>query len=202
MNSPTAAAPRLIQDYRALRETGALVDLSSWTVLQLLGNETRAFLQGTASQEFDPAPPPSLATRTLFLTEKGRPVAHAWVVFERQPEDPIRPADPETAWVLSDPGARDILRPHLERFRVMEDVEFRGPDETPRLLGAAGPERDRLAGAAASRIPGGVAIHGEPLSFILAPRDADEGALPQLVDAGAFEEWRIQAGIPYQGVDF
>ena len=142
--STTSPAQRLVEDYRALRDGAALVDLGLWTVLELLGKETRAFLQGTASQEFDPAPPPSRATRTLFLTEKGRPVAHAWVAFERQPEDPIRPADPETAWVLSDPGARDSLRPHLERFRVMEDVEFRGPDGTPRLLGVAGPHGGRV----------------------------------------------------------
>jgi len=203
MNRPTTSPPRRqIQDYRALHEGAAMVDLGSWTVLELLGNETRAFLQGIASQEFDPAPPPSRATRTLFLTEKGRPVAHAWVAFERQPEDPMRPADPETAWVLSDPGARDSLRPHLERFRVMEDVEFRGPDDMPRLLGVAGPERDRLAGATASRIPGAVAIRGEPLSFVLAPSDHEAASLGPFVDAGAFEAWRIEVGLPYQGLDF
>jgi folate-binding protein YgfZ len=192
MTGPSTSE-RLAEDYRALRDAAAVVDLGPWTVLELLGNETRAFLQGTATQEFDPAPPPARATRTLFLTEKGRPVAHAWVAFG---------ADPETAWLLSDEGTREILRPHLERFRVMEDVEFRGPDEMPRPLGVAGPERDPLAGAIASRIPGAVAIQGEPLSFVLTPPDADPVALPPFVDGSAFEAWRIQEGIPYQGIDF
>jgi len=202
--TPQAArtTERLVEDYRALRDAVAVVDLEHWPVLELLGNETRAFLQGTATQEFDPSPPPFRAARTLFLTEKGRPVAHAWVAFARQPEGPSRPADPETAWVLSDLGAREILRPHLERFRVMEDVEFRGPDGTPRLLGVAGPERDILAGAMVSNIPGAIAIFGDPLSFVLAPPEADPATIPPFADGSAFEAWRIQEGIPYHGVDF
>jgi len=200
--SGSSTSDRLAEDYRALRDAAAVVDLEPWTVLEVLGEETRAFLQGIGTQEFDSSPAPSRATRTLFLTEKGRPVAHAWVAFQRQPDGPARPADPETAWLLSDPGTRETLRPHLERFRVMEDVEFRGPDEMPRLLGVAGPDRDPMAGAIASRMPGAVAIHGEPLSFVLAPPDADPGTFPPFVDAGAFEAWRIQAGLPYQGMDF
>ena len=202
MTPAATSSQRLAEDYRALRESAAIADLRSWTVLELLGNETRAFLQGTGTQEFDPSPPPFRASRTLFLTEKGRPVAHAWVAFARQPDGPSRPADPETAWVLSDRGARETLGPHLERLRVMEDVEFRGPDGTPRLLGAAGARRDILVGSIVSDLPGAIAIYGEPLSFVLIPEDADTGVLPPFADAGAFEAWRIQEGIPYQGIDF
>src|SRR5205085_1459678 len=100
------------------------------------------------------------------------------------------------------PGARDILRTHLERFRVMEDVEFRGPDEMPRLLGVAGPERDRLAGATAFRVPDAVVVRAEPLSFVLAPVDRETASLGPFVDPGAFEAWRIEMGLPYQGLDF
>jgi folate-binding protein YgfZ len=120
-------------------------------------------------------------------------VAHAWVAFS---------ADPPLAWLLSDPGARETLGPHLERFRVMEDVEIRGPEGTPRLLGVAGPERGPLADAIVTTIPGSSAIHAEPLSFVLAPPVLDPSALPPFVDPRAFEAWRIRWGIPYQGVDF
>jgi len=199
----TSPETRLAEEYRALRDAAGVVDLSRWTVIQLLGSETRSFLQGTATQDFETAPPPGRAVPTLFLTEKGRPVAHAWVAFGAPADgEPKTPQEPVTAWLLADEGCRDLLRPHLERFRVMEDVEIKGPEETPRLLGVAGPERDPLAGAIASKIPGSFAIHAEPLSFVLTSPDASPSNLAPFVDPRAFEAWRIREGIPYQGIDF
>ena len=201
MNRPAApTSERLAEDYRALCDSAAVVDLGAWTVLEILGSETRSFLQGTATQEFDSRPPIGHAAPTLFLTEKGRPVAHAWVSFERQPEDPARPKNPETAWILSDPGTRETLRPHLERFHVMEDVEVRGPDEMPRLFGVAGPKR---AGLLAEMVTGGqgvISIAAEPLSFVL----VTDGTWPDrpIAGAGAFEAWRIRMGLPLEGIDF
>jgi len=190
-NPATSSVERLAEDYRALRDAAAVVDLRAWTVLELTGPETRDFLQGTGTQDFGAS---DVASRTLFLTEKGRPVAHAWVAFS-SPES-------KSAWILADPAARSGLRPHLERFRIMEDVEFRGPDEMPLLYGVAGPERDPLAQAIASKAPGALAICGEPLSFILLPREADQAAAPPAVDPRAFEAWRIRVGLPLQGIDF
>ena len=200
MNRPTAISERLVEDYSALSGAAAVVDLSAWTVLEILGSETRAFLQGTTTQEFDSRPPIGHAAPTLFLTEKGRPVALSWVSFQRQPEDPARPKNPETAWILSDPGTRETLRPHLERFHVMEDVEFRGPDEMPRLYGVAGPKRGPLAAALAARIQDAIAIEAEPLCFVLAPRDPE--FTQALADPAAFEAWRIREGIPLRGIDY
>src|SRR5882762_1775558 len=74
-----SSVERLAEEYRALRDAAAAVDLERWTVLRLTGSETREFLQGTATQDFDTPPAPGVALRTLFLTEKGRPVAHAWI---------------------------------------------------------------------------------------------------------------------------
>src|SRR5258705_2647321 len=134
----TTTRERLAEEYRALRDAAAVVDLEGWTELEIVGSETRAFLQGTATQDFEKPAAPGTAVRTLFLNEKGRPVAHAWVAFAPAPENAgPKGAHPDTAWILSDPGAGTGLRPHLERFRVMEAVEFRGPDEMPRLLGVA-----------------------------------------------------------------
>jgi folate-binding protein YgfZ len=194
----TSSVERLAEEYRALRDAAAVVDLSHWTVLELTGPETRGFLQGTATQDFEKAPSVGVAARTLFLTEKGRPVAHAWVTFGA----PADGADPRTAWILADEGALQALKSHLERLRVMEDVEFRGPDGTPGLRGVAGPERDPLAQAIASRVPGTTAIHAEPLSFVLIPPGASPLALPQAVDPRVFEAWRIAAGLPIHGIDF
>ncbi len=194
----TASVERLAEEYRALRDAAAVVDLSRWTVLEITGPETRGFLQGTATQDFETAPSSGVAARTLFLTEKGRPVSHAWVTFGPRADG----ADPLTAWILADEGVYQVLKTHLERFRVMEDVEFRGPEGIPRLLGVAGPERDPLAQAVASRVPGTTAIHAEPLSFVLIPNDASPSTLPPAVDPRVFEAWRIGAGLPLQGIDF
>jgi aminomethyltransferase len=187
-----SSVERLTEEYRALKEAAAVVDLRRWTVLRVRGPESREFLQGTATQDFAAASEPAAAAKTLFLTEKGRPVALAWIAFA---------ADSSSATIIADEGAHAGLRPHLERFRIMEDVEFEGPDGAPRLLGVAGPERDPLARAVASKIPGALAIHAEPLSFVLAPVEADEASIPASVDPAAFQAWRIRVGLPLQGID-
>jgi folate-binding protein YgfZ len=188
----TSSVERLAEEYRALRDAAAVVDLEPWTVLRLTGADAREFLQGTATQNFEAQPADGTAARTLFLTEKGRPVAHAWVAFAH---------DPGSAWIIADPGARSTLRPHLERFRIMEDVEIQGPDGMPRLFGVAGPERDPLAQAIAVKMEGALAIRSEPLSFVLAPREAHHSSLPPSVDPLAFQAWRIRMGLPLQQTD-
>ncbi|HYR51742.1 MAG TPA: glycine cleavage T C-terminal barrel domain-containing protein [Candidatus Dormibacteraeota bacterium] len=192
MTRPATSVERLAEEYRALRDAAAVVDLTDWTVLALTGPDAREFLQGTATQEFESLPAPGTASRTLFLTEKGRPVALAWV---------LAGPDPKSAILIADPGARSSLKPHLERFRVMEDVEIQVPDDAVRLFGVAGPERDPLAQAIAAKIEGAQAIRSEPLSFLLAPAQTPPSLLPPAVDPHAFEAWRIRSGIPYQGID-
>lgn len=188
----TSSVERLAEEYRALRDAAAIADLEPWTVLRLSGKEARQFLQGTATQDLEAPSPSGSGARTLFLTEKGRPVAHAWISFAR---------DPDSAWIIADPGARATLGPHLERLRVMEDVEIEGPDGMPRLFGVAGPERDPLAQAVAAKTEGALAIRSEPLSFVLIPRKARVSTLPPAVDPLAFQAWRIWVGIPLQNVD-
>ena len=160
-------------------------------MLRLKGSDTRAFLQGTATQDIEQATP-GRGTKTLFLTEKGRPVALAWVV--------IAP-DHESAILITDEGAGPGLRPHLERFRIMENVEFEGPEAMPRLFGVAGPERDPLAEAIAASISGAMSVPADPLSFLLLPPATEPEALPSVVDRAVFQAWRLKVGIPLHGVD-
>ncbi|HYJ32079.1 MAG TPA: glycine cleavage T C-terminal barrel domain-containing protein [Candidatus Binatia bacterium] len=181
--------PSPSDDYRALREDAAALDLGGWRVLRLSGADTREFLQGTATQDLDSAGP-DRAAETLFLTEKGRPVAHAWVAVAASGAD---------AWVLADAASAEALRPHLERFRIMEDVEFEGPAAVPRIVGVAGPNRSRLLASLAAQAPGATAIAGQPLSFLLLPDGAE---LPPCAAPEAAGAWRIAAGIPLAGADF
>ena len=124
--SPPTEKTATAQEYRAARTAAAAVDLSAWTVIRLHGPDTRAFLQGLATQDLENPAAVAIASSTegallsLFLSEKGRPVALGWVS--------VAP-DGKSAWVLADEGSPGVLRAHFERFRVMEDVESRGRKE-------------------------------------------------------------------------
>ncbi len=194
MSEPTTkgAAP----DYRALRESAGAVDLSAWTVLRLRGADTRAFLQGLATQDLDSVRPGS-ARPSFFLNEKGRPVALAWVEIQE---------GGSSAWVIADEGARATLRAHFERFRIMEDVEIDGPDGMPPLIGIAGPNRAALLRDAARALPGAIPIDSESLSFLILPEGASpdrllEAATMHFAEPASFEAWRLATGIPRTGVD-
>jgi folate-binding protein YgfZ len=193
MSRPAApSAERLAEEYRALNDAAAVVDLPRWTLLTLRGSEVRDFLQGTCTRDLSAPAEPGLALKSLFLTEKGRPVALAWIS--------IAP-DGRSATVIADEGARSGLGPHLERLRIMEDVEFESPGETRRVLGVAGPERDPLAAAVAAKIEGAQPLRAEPLSFVVAPSETPAGALPPCVGSAAFQAWRIRVGLPLNGID-
>jgi folate-binding protein YgfZ len=186
-----------VLEYRALLHDAAPLDLADWRVLRLVGPDARDFLQGMATQDMATAGP-ARAVETLFLTEKGRPIAHAWVAVE---------SSGAGAWVVADAPSSEALRPHFERFRIMEDVEFseRGAegshaDDAARLIGVAGPARAaRLAGLAAA-FPGSRALEAEPLSFLLVPRPGSERV--ECVSPEAAEAWRLAVGLPLAGVDF
>lgn len=181
-----------MEDYRALREGAGVIDLDAWGLLRLRGPDAREFLQGTASQDVTREEAPR-APRTFFLSEKGRPVALAWVLLD--------PAG-ALATVIVDPGGRAALRPHFERFRIMEDVEFEGPDGMPRLIGVAGPRRAPRLAELVAGIPGAIEARSEPLSFLIVPRETPAGRLPRFADAEAAEAWRLAVGLPLTGVDF
>lgn len=191
-------------DYRLLREGAMTLDLSSWCVVRVTGADAREFLQGMATQDLASATP-DRAAQTLFLTEKGRPVALAWVVLD---------TDGISTWVIADEGARSSLRPHFERFRIMEDVEFEGPDGMPPLIGVAGPTRSTRALALSAENRGARAVNADPLSFVLLGgeavpnEDPVAAALPPpfrtiaSAHTDAAEAWRISVGLPRTGVDF
>ncbi len=198
-------AAKAAADYRALREGAAAIDLTGWTVLGLRGPDARSFLQGVTTQDLERLAP-GQAAPALVLSEKGRPLALAWIGFPEGSAAPGAAASPQGgvtfAWVLSDEGARAGLRAHFERLLVMEEVEFEGPAGAPRLLGAAGPGRDALLAGVTSVVHGAVALRADPLSFVLLPADTPAISLPEFADPAAVEAWRLAAGLPRAGVDF
>ncbi|HET9251486.1 MAG TPA: glycine cleavage T C-terminal barrel domain-containing protein [Candidatus Eisenbacteria bacterium] len=153
-------------------------------VLQLTGPDTASFLQGLASQDLAPGS----SKRSYFLTEKGRPLALAWVhVVE----------DGASAWVVADDGAKETLLPHFERFRVMEDVDFQDVSGKCTVLGVA--SGSGAHGVAPDRA-GVIRILAEPLSVLLVP--SSEDCTFPTVDPAVFEPWRLAVGLARTGVDF
>lgn len=178
-----------VTEYRALLQDAAPLDLAEWRVLRLVGPDARDFLQGMATQDMAAAGP-ARAVETLFLTEKGRPLALAWVAIESSGAE---------AWVVADAVSSEALRPHFERFRIMEDVEFEDAEVT-RVIGVAGPARAARLAVLAAGVAGSRALEGEPLSFLLVPR---RGAEPvECISEEASEAWRLAVGLPRAGVDF
>lgn len=182
-----AHTPGLAGDYRSFSRGEQGVRLEGWIVLHLEGPDTASFLQGLASQDLSAGS----SRRTYFLTEKGRPLALAWVRIEE---------DGASAWVVADEGARDSILPHLERFRVMEEVEIRAARDGLVVLGVAGRNVSALLADGNADRPGIVRLEAEPMSLVLAP--ADEAARLPRTDPAVYEPWRIAAGLPRTGVDF
>jgi folate-binding protein YgfZ len=89
--------------------------------------------------------------------------------------------------------------PHLERFRVMEEVEFHDASREVSILGLAGPAAGGLLGPG-TMSPGTVGIGADPLSVLVIP-SRSRGDFP-LADFAVFEPWRIAKGLPLTGIDF
>ena len=173
--------------YRALREDAMRLELPWLRTLCLEGPDTRSFLQGLATQDLARTDP-GRGHATLFATEKGRPVALAWVGFEGD----------EVAWIVADEVEGGGLLAHFERFRIMEDVAFE-PVPGP-VLAFGGPERDRLLLEAAATATGARPLASSPFSF-LAGSDPDVFQTPSASPAAA-EAWRVAIGLPRAGIDF
>lgn len=174
-----------------------LLDFQDWAVLRFTGPDAREFLQGVGTQDVATLRPDA-AKPTLFLSERGRPLALAWAVLDREGEG---------ATLFVEPGGREALLPHLDRLRVMEDVAFAGPKGMPRLYGVAGRDRSRVAREWAAVLPGGETIEADPATFLLLPAGAEKpgsvaGLPASAVPPDVGEVWRIAAGIPRAGVDF
>jgi tRNA-modifying protein YgfZ len=177
-------AARVAEHYRALREDAMRIDAPWLAAVRLTGPDTRAFLQGLATQDLERTEP-RRGVPTFFTNEKGRPIALAWVLIQGD----------AAAWIVADEAEPGALLKHFDRFRVMEEVEF-VPSPRP-AFAFAGPRRDVLLEG--TEMGDTVAIPSSPLSFLVDP-SAEPGAAP--ADPAAAEAWRLGAGVPRAGIDF
>jgi len=200
------------------RRDAALFDRSYRAALRFTGSDRASFLHNLLSNDIASLRPGTGCYATL-LTRESRVVADGDVL-----------ALDEVVRFEIDRAVKDRARQHLEKFLVAEDVEIEdGSDEA--LLGIHGPRAPEVLeslgvarpAAALEHGPGtigGVAVRvirsdwtGEPGFDLVAPRGAAERLWEALVARGAplglrpagmaaANILRIEAGIPWIGVDF
>jgi folate-binding protein YgfZ len=173
-----------------------LLNLDDWLVIRVSGPDATEFLQGVGTQDIAKLTV-GVGFPTLFLTDKGRAVALAWVSREE--------AEGSLLLFVEPGGASEIL-PHLERLRVMEDVAFTGPGGMPVIVGIGNADNDGDILRRAEQLPGARIVRAAPLSFVLLELGSDRREAARTLGAFAApdtaEAWRISVGIPRAGVDF
>jgi folate-binding protein YgfZ len=200
--------------YRALVEATGMVDLSGRTQLELTGDDRAAFLHNFCTNNVRNLGPGSGA-EAFILDVKGHILGHGFIF-----------CGPSSIIIDTVPGQSDRLASHLDRYILRERVEIRDRTNDWGVLLIAGPQAAALLESLALRVPMEPLAHnesalvGRPLylrrvdlvgrdSWLAAcpRRDVDAitaalanaGAVP--ADMDAFEIARIEAGIPFYGLD-
>ena len=183
-------------EYRALRESVAVIDLGFRTIVRATGADRVAFLQGMLTNDVATIAPGE-SRPALLLTIQGRVTAD------------VRVSALDDALLLDvDVRARDAMIAALEKLIIADDVELAAMPDA--VIGVEGPGAAALVatcGLDGARVlrggelgAGGVVVHVDPPS---AGRVWDTlvaaGARPCGMDA--LEGRRVEIGIPRIGLD-
>jgi len=204
------------REWRAAREGCAVFVAGFRELLAATGEDRVSFLQGMLSNDVKSLVP-GAGIYASFLTEQGRVVSDLRVYAD---------ADRLLLDVLA--PRRDLLRAGLERFLVADDVELEPPPGEAVLLGLEGPlARDMLSEVLGMSVAVTQALdhersefHASPLRVVCCSEVGGQGFLlcgsseiaAALFDAccvagaiplgmQALEMLRVEAGIPWAGVD-
>ena len=209
-------------EYQAARQGAALFDRSHTGKLLLTGNDAPDFLHNISTNDIKPIPLGGGA-ETYFCDSKAKALFVA-IVYH------IRHEDDHALWLSTTPGYNEGLYKHLDRFLIAEAVtitdvtdaysqfHLTGPDAKKilnQLLDGALPELGEFQHVDVQLAEGCVVsvrrcdelgLEG----YNLVCQNSQAGTLWQtVVSAGAtpagmsaYEVLRIEAGTPYQGVDF
>ncbi len=206
-------------EYRAVRDAAGLIDLSFRVQVGASGEDRVSFLQGMLSNDVESLQSGQGCPATL-LTDQGRIVADLRVY-----------ALEDSLMLDLDARVKDKTVAALERFIIADDVELADLSADQTTIGVQGPLASRLLEAAgvspgltedcqhaAARLAETavrvvrVSETGQDGYAILVPRPQAEAVWQTLIEAGrplgacpvglgALNMLRIEAGIPWYGVD-
>lgn len=199
-------------EYRAVRENAGLIDLTWYGVLELTGPDRVVFLNGMVSNE----------VRNLGAT--GGCHASLLTVHGKVVADVVALGLEERILLLVARGLTGTVAENLNKYLVADEVEIADRSAELGLLGASGPNAGDLLAGQGWPVPSALWHHaavpelplrlvrmnltGEPSWGILGERSLlpeiwetiiVAGALP--VGVEALNVLRIEAGIPWHGVD-
>lgn len=206
-------------EYAAARATAALFDFSLRVGLRFRGTDRQSFLHNLLSNDVASLRPGGGRYATL-LTQQSKVVCDAYVFCAEQSLRLDLARD-----------RKDRAREHLEKFLIAEDVEIDDPSEVEAVLGVFGPRAADVLRAANAAAPaaelehvdtrvGGTAAWvarvdwtGDAGFEVVVGLAGAEAAWRSLLSAGeplglvpagaaAFDVLRLEAGIPWPGVDF
>jgi len=209
----------LAEEYRAVREKAGLIDLAFRSQIRMTGEDRVSFLQGMISNDVKLLKPGNGCLATL-LTEQGRIVADLRVY-----------ALESCFLLDVDVRIKDKVVETLSRFIIADDVEMEDLSESQATLALQGPLASSVLAAAADSVSlakefqhceatiCNITTHlirvsdtGEEGYEIIAPRPQLETVWQALLGAGkaigvqpvgltALNTLRIEAGIPWYGID-
>ncbi len=176
-------------EYRALRETAGLIDLSSRGKIEVTGPDRVEVLQNILTQDVAPLKPGQSAYAAL-LTATAKVLADMNVfVFQ------------DRAVLDTEPGVEKKLPALLEKFIIMEDASVKDATAGTTHLALEGPAAEKIA----ADLPGGFPMMrgftGKPAFGFIVSKDEKEKIKSKILKRGAveigqeaFEAARIENG--------
>lgn len=191
MAATAPATLGLDAQYRVLREGSGLIDRSGRPWLAVNGSEAAEFLQGQITNDVESLEP-GQGCYAMLLDRKGKIRADMRVI-RIGPGEFLLDTEPETG---------DLLRKHLEMYKIGRDAEVGPGLPDQRLLSLIGPSTQKLLGDVP---PGPEYSHRELFVAGVACRaiTTDGGADLLVPEAGldAVTEWLLANGAEPVGED-
>jgi folate-binding protein YgfZ len=184
-----------------------LFDFTAHGTLEVRGDDARTFLHNLSTQDIKNLPDWH-GVEAFFLTATAKVIAQAWI-WREPPQGKT-----ECLWLDLPPGQTDTVLAHLRKHIIGEDVEVADASASLARLFLVTETAAYETGPLTFReVEGGITLRrrdllGRPGYDFLGPADAladlretllNSGVTP--ADAELFEILRIEAGMPWFGLD-
>jgi len=199
-------------EYRAARESCAVVDLTDRVQIEVTGVDRAAFLNNFCTNDINRLKVGE-GCEAFVTSIKAKILAHLFVF-----------AGESTHWIESSPGTTASLLGHLDRYIITEDVQLVDRSQAWGALSLIGPNAERIVGEQLNCVPpttpwghlsndDGIAIRRTPCvdasQFeVIAPVEQLAELWRSFTSVGAvhcgrdaYEVLRLEASFPAYGVD-